>query len=137
MVSLEALGLREAIATFPSDLDLDAISRVKVGTAIRLSFWEDVLDAVRVARRADLEPYVETAVLEGKRSLGLRADYRRRRTPAPRAVRPDMRRRHEPAQEAAWSDGEAAAMLSEVMTSRSWRMTAPLRKLGSRLRRPR
>ncbi len=136
MVTLEALGMREAIATFPPQLDLDSVGRIEIPTAVRLTFWEDVLDAIREAGRDDLEPSVEAAVQAGKQRLGLPSGYRRRSKPGPPPpLRPKARRRHEAALAAAASNENAAATLSTVLASRSWPVTAPLRAVGPRLRR--
>jgi hypothetical protein len=137
MTSLEALGIREGMATFPRALDPEAIARVEAGTPNRLSFWEDVLDAVRAAGRVDLEPPVETVVQEGRRSLGLAPHHRRRSQPGPPPLRPEAQRRHEAFAAAESANGDAAAMLSSVLSSRSWRITAPLRALGPRFHQDR
>ena len=51
MLSLEAIGAREAIGTFPAELDLGEIASVEISRPILLSFWEDLLDTVRAARQ--------------------------------------------------------------------------------------
>jgi Glycosyl transferase family 2 len=88
MVTLEALGGRERIATFPSELDLDAVAALEFERPVVLTLWEDVLDATRTAGRPDLERAVEAAVSRTRRKLGLAPGYRRRDVPGPpRTVR--------------------------------------------------
>jgi hypothetical protein len=88
MVTLEALGGRERIATFPPELDLDAVAALEFGRPVVLTLWEDVLDAARTAGRPDLERPVETAVSHSRRKFGLAPGYRRRDVPGPpRTVR--------------------------------------------------
>lgn len=135
MVSLEALGMRERIETFPEELDLSAIADIQVNRQVHLTFWEDILDAIREAERADLEPAVEEVVMAGKRRLELPVTYRRRHKSGPAPLRAEARHRQEAALIATESNGDAAAQLSTLRGSRSWRMTAPLRALSSRLRR--
>jgi hypothetical protein len=86
MTTLEALGARGQIATFPPQLDLDAVAAIEISQPVLLTLWEDVLDAIRAARRPELERVVETVVLGGRRRLGLPARYRRRRLPGPPAT---------------------------------------------------
>jgi hypothetical protein len=83
MVTLEALGGRERIATFPSELDLDAVAALKFERPVLLTLWEDVLDATRTAGRPDLERPVEAAVSGTRRKLGMAPGYRRRDLPGP------------------------------------------------------
>ena len=83
MLSLEALGARDRIATFPPQLDLAAVSAVEIDHPVLLTLWEDVLDSARESGRPDLECIVEAAVEEGKRGLGLPPTYRRRKLPGP------------------------------------------------------
>ncbi len=83
MVTLEALGARERLETFPAELDLGAVAAARIDQPIQLVLWEDLLDAIRVAGRADLEPAVEVAVSRGKRQLGFPAGHRSRTRPGP------------------------------------------------------
>lgn len=85
MVTLEALGLRDAVETFPAELDLDVVASLELPQPILRTLWEDVLDAARAAGRIDLERAVESPVQRAKRSEGLAPDFRRRhgRGPAP------------------------------------------------------
>jgi hypothetical protein len=127
MITLEALGARVGVETFPPELDLDDIAAIEIKQVVLLTLWEDVLDVVRAEGRADLEPAVEEVVERGKRALGLAPSYRRRRLPGP----PPLSGRSTPDQP---SEERSAAVLAEVLRSRSWRMTAPLRKAGTALR---
>ena len=137
MVTLEALGARGAVTTFPPELDLDAVTSVDISQIILLNLWEDVLDSIREAGRADLEPPVEAAVERGKQRLGLPRAYRRRSLPGPsplnRKAAAGPQPRHAPPLEVI--DAEARDLLGAVLDSRSWKLTAPLRRLGSFLRR--
>ncbi|MCW2987357.1 MAG: hypothetical protein JWM24_295, partial [Solirubrobacterales bacterium] len=81
MIGLEVLGARRRIATFPPDLDLDAVKAIEISAAALLPLWEDLLDGARAARRPDLERVLETVVSGGRRRLGLPPGHRRRRTP--------------------------------------------------------
>lgn len=136
MITLEALGARAAVATFPSGLDLAAVADIQITHPVLLTLWEDVLDTVREAGRADLEPAAEEVVAKGKRALDLPAAYRRRGTPGPSPLNRRMNGAADPPS-GAGTDGDTAEMLSAVLTSRSWRMTAPLRHIGTRLRQAR
>ena len=83
MITLEALGVRERIATFPSDLVLNPDAMAEIEQELTLTLWEDVLDVVREARRSDLEGPVAAAVAAGRRARGLAPSHRSRRTPGP------------------------------------------------------
>lgn len=83
MLTLEALGARGEIATFPPELDLDALSAFDIPTPILLSLWEDLLDATRAAGRPDLERPVEAVVTRARRELRLPSNHRRRALPGP------------------------------------------------------
>ncbi|HET6999509.1 MAG TPA: glycosyltransferase family A protein [Solirubrobacterales bacterium] len=86
MTGLEVLGKRQAVATFPPQLDLEAMAAVELGQPVHITLWQDVLDAARAAARSDLEHALEPVLARGKLALGLPADYRRRRRPAPAAT---------------------------------------------------
>ena len=92
MITLEAIGARSEIQTFPPDLDLADVAAIEIKQAVLLTLWEDVLDVVRAEGRADLEPAVEEAVERGRRGLDLPPSYRRRALPGPPALRPQPRR---------------------------------------------
>jgi hypothetical protein len=83
MITLEALGLRDAVTTFPADLDLAAVEEIQIPAPVTLHLWEDVLDAARAAGRTDLERAVEPAIAKAKREQGLPPGYRGRRLPGP------------------------------------------------------
>jgi hypothetical protein len=83
MVSLEAIGARSRIATFPSDLDLDLLANFEISLPIALVLWEDVLDTTRAAGRPDLERPVEQLVVRGRRALGRAPAQRERHGPGP------------------------------------------------------
>ena len=131
MVMLEVFDALEGMETFPSELDLDAVAATIPQQTLALGSWEDILDAVRENGRRDLEPTIETLVENAKSHFGLPRSYRRRSLPGPSPLtpRPDP----EPP-----SDSEvppdADRLLAEVLGSRSWRLTAPLRRAGRALR---
>jgi Glycosyl transferase family 2 len=83
MCGLEALGVRGDFATFPAELDLEAVAAIAIPQPILLSLWEDLLDSARAARRSALERAVATAVSRAKRLLGLPPSYRRRKGAGP------------------------------------------------------
>jgi hypothetical protein len=83
MVSLEAIGARDRIATFPPELDLDLLPELEIYQEISLALAEDLLDVTRAVSRTDLERAVEKLVAKGRRSLGLAPGQRLRRSPGP------------------------------------------------------
>lgn len=85
MIGLEAIGARERVASFPAELVLDpeVLSGIALTNPVSLSYWEDILDAVREAGRADLEAAVAPLVAKGRSGLGLRVEERQRRLPGP------------------------------------------------------
>jgi Glycosyl transferase family 2 len=83
MAALEAVGERRDAATFPDELDLDAVAAIELTQPVTLTLWEDVLDAARASGRVELEGALETAVGNGRRALGLPASFRRRKRPGP------------------------------------------------------
>jgi hypothetical protein len=130
MITLEALGKRNRVATFP-ELDLEAVADIEITWDLPLILWEDLLDATRAAGRTDLERAVEPVVARGKKTMGLPPNYRRRRMPGP----PALVRVTEPASADVAASEEAQELLNTILNSRSWRMTAPLRRVANRLRR--
>jgi hypothetical protein len=119
MIPLEALGVRELFPTFPAELDLGRFAGFELTQPIALVLWEDVLRTARDAGRPDLEAPVRDMVARGREALGLPPSYRSRREGEPEAAAPDG----------------AQAQLDALLGSRSWRLTAPLRRLGARRRR--
>jgi hypothetical protein len=103
---------------------------------LQLSFWEDVLDAVRSAGRTDLEPAVENAVDAGKVHLGLPRSYRSRARPGPLPLDPEAARaaRASREREAALGDIGTRRLAAEVLSSNSWKLTEPLRRARALLR---
>jgi len=85
MIALEAIGARERVTSFPAELDLDreVLAGISITHVVSLTLWEDLLDSVRAAGRADLEAAVAPVVAKGKAELGLPRDFRRRRLPGP------------------------------------------------------
>jgi hypothetical protein len=79
MIPLEAIGVRERIATFPSELDLELLAGFDITQQIALVLWEDVLATTRETARPDLERPVEALVMRGRSTLGLLPSYRSRR----------------------------------------------------------
>ena len=136
MVTLEALGVRDSVKTFPPELDLEAVASIEITISMLLSLWEDVLDAVRKAGRTDLEPAVEAAVEDGKRRLGLPPGYRRRARPGPPPLDPEAAKAARASQEreAALGNVGTRRLAAEVLGSRSWKLTEPLRRARSLLR---
>jgi hypothetical protein len=135
MISLEAIGGREAIATFPAKLDLELLAEFTVPSLISLVLWEDVLETTRVTGRADLEGAVEPLVVRGRHHLGLPASYRSRGSAAGLAT--GLKEAQLQLERSELEAAEARARLSAVLNSRSWRWSAPLRWLGQQLRRAR
>ena len=126
LVTLEALGVRNAFSSFPAcdELDLTQLDEVvAVPNVLVLTLWQDILDLIREQGRTDLEAPVAKVVARGKRELGLPDSYRRRGAANGRV---GMTERNE-------LDGR----LKTVLESRSWRLTAPLRRAGAAARRPR
>ena len=135
MISLEAIGARERFSSFPDALDLDLLPGITIRAPVGLVFWEDLLDTTRRARRADLERPVAAVVERTRLEFGLAPSYRGRDGSGGRgpigALRESGRRVAAAEQEAA----QAQAQLDLLVGSRSWRLTAPLRRAGGGLRR--
>jgi hypothetical protein len=127
MITLEALGMLDRVETFPDELPLESLAAIEVNQHATLSLWEDVLDEVRAAGREDLEAAIEPRVQEAKPILGLPADHRGRSRPGPPPVRPGPRQDQD--------DGSRPLTLDGVLSSRSWRLTKPLRSAGAWARR--
>jgi len=83
MISLEALGVRGDVSSFPPELDLDLLPGFEFEERILMAPWEDCLDTIRAAGRPDLEQAVEAIVARGRRNLGLPLDHRSRRRSGP------------------------------------------------------
>jgi hypothetical protein len=131
MVPLEAIGMRDRFSTFPAELDLSALDSVSAHSPIALTLWEDVLDTVRQTERGDLERAVAPVVAAGKRSLELPDSYRGRSSADLTVALREAARQAEAAEA---REAEARRRLEAVLSSRSWRVAAPLRRLAGRLR---
>jgi hypothetical protein len=92
-ISLEAIGAREQVTTFPRGLDLDLLADYEMSQMIQLVLWEDLLHTVRERGRTDLERAVEPVVVRGKRSLGLPRSYRTRLSRGAPAAKQGLLRR--------------------------------------------
>jgi 8-oxo-dGTP pyrophosphatase MutT (NUDIX family) len=123
MISLEAIGARQGVETFPAELDVGRLAELELNQRISLALCEDLLATVRERGRADMEPAVAAFVEKGRRTLGLAKTYRSR--PSRDGVPETMSGVEQEALE---------AELATVLESRSWRLTKPLRQLGDRLR---
>ncbi len=110
MATLEAAGQLRNFETFPAELDLDQLDGIIDEVRIRphLLFCEEALEAMRRGGRPDLERAIAQLVVAARRKLGLEED---------RLAAAERRR------------AEAEAKLEEVLGSRSWQITAPLRRL--------
>ena len=130
MVALELEERLGSVETFPSALDHDAIAGAGISTPLQVSYWEDLLDAVRSAGRADLEPPLELAVEDGKRRLGFPPPTGAAPNLGPcRSTRRRRRLRAGPGSgEDALGNPGVRRMAVDVLESRSWKLTAPLRR---------
>jgi hypothetical protein len=124
MVTLEAAGHLDSFETFPA-LDLEAVAAVPTRSQPALTRDEDLLDFVRAAGRADLEPAVEAMVANGRRQRGVTPDYRRRALPGPPPLRPNGMPAAASAspRTASMLHAETRERLRTVLESRSWRLT--------------
>jgi hypothetical protein len=123
MISLELQGALKETETFPDELDLDVLAGTELNQPIALALWEDLLDHTRDKGRMDIAPALEEFVAKGRRTMGLSQSYRTRQS------------RHGRRPTGTGAKLEAAeAELERVLGSRSWRLTAPLRRLGDRVR---
>lgn len=130
MISLEAIGALQSVETFPTELDVSVLAKLDINQWISLVLCEDLLATVRERGRMDLEPTIAAFVERGRRSLGLAQTYRSR--PSRDGVPETMAGVEQEALEAEVETLEAR--LKTVVESRSWRLTEPLRRIGSRLR---
>jgi hypothetical protein len=123
LITLEALGARESFTTFPftPQLDLAPLADVAAPNVLVVTLWQDILDLIREQGRDDLEPAVAEVVARGKQGLGLPASYRRRGAANGRAGIAER--------------NELNGRLETLLSSRSWRLTAPLRRLAALRRR--
>jgi hypothetical protein len=128
MISLEAMGVLGRFPTFPGELDLDLLAGFEISQPIQLVIWEDLLDTTREAGRPDLERAVELVLATGKRALALPPSYRLRE-PGSAPIQAERR-----AEQAELRAAEAERQLDAIVSSRSWRISAPLRRLAERLR---
>jgi glycosyltransferase involved in cell wall biosynthesis len=83
MVTLEVIGARAEITTFPPELDLDAIGEIEFAEPVLMNLWQDILDGARAAGRTDVERPVQRVVARAKSLIGLEPDFRQRSRPAP------------------------------------------------------
>lgn len=115
MATLEAFGQLEAVETFPSEIDLEALAAAEINQPAFLSIWEDLLDATRQGGRPDLEAAVARAAQDGKHQLGLPPSYRSRSGPGPAALNGSVGASRklwaEPAVAEALTNASAAAIL--------------------------
>jgi hypothetical protein len=130
MVSLEAIGAREGVATFPSDLDLGVLDGAELTQPIALALWEDLLDHVRDRGRTDLAPPLEEFVAKGRQTIGLAQSYRTRQSRHGRREKGPTAKLEATEAELQTTEAELAVVLG----SRSWKLTEPLRRFGARLR---
>ncbi len=121
MISLEAIGKRQGIETFPPELDVGRLDELELNQLISLTLCEDLLDTVRDRGRTDMEPAVEAFAEKGRRSLGLAKSHRTR---ASRHGKPEV--------PSGVEVEELEAELETVLASRSWQLTKPLRRLRAR-----
>jgi hypothetical protein len=113
MATLEALGRLQSFETFPHELGderLRLLAAQEVQEPLHLDLIEEALEAARRSGRPELIDAFEELVANGRRRLG--------RDGGPS----DAERRA----------ADAEARLDEVLASRSWRITSPLRRLASR-----
>ncbi len=97
MIALEATGAREKVSSFPAELDLTPLQSYRIVTPLQLTLWEELLEAVQEAGRADLAGALAPAVEAGRQAVG-----------------------------------GPEAELQAILGSRSWQLTAPLRRLRKR-----
>ena len=74
MLTLEGLGARALIHTFPPELDLDAVAAIEIDQMDVLTMWEDGLDAVRAGDRRTLPQASRRLQMPARRDVSRRAD---------------------------------------------------------------
>jgi hypothetical protein len=110
MATLEGFGQLQNFQTFPRKLErehLELLAAQKVQEPLHLDLCEEALEAIRLSGKPELEQALEELVARGRQTLG-------RAPEDPEAT--------------------ATARLEEVLSSRSWRLTAPLRRLAAHRR---
>ncbi|HET7573733.1 MAG TPA: hypothetical protein VFJ99_01320 [Solirubrobacterales bacterium] len=137
MISLEAMGVREKIETFPPELRLEPLEGSQMTLPIQLIFWEEVLDLVEASERPDLAASVRPLVESGKRELGLPDGFRMRRHRDMPGLGDSLRAAEARADAAERREAEARQQVQAILGSSSWRLTAPLRRLADEVRRRR
>lgn len=118
MVALEAIGALDRCPTFGAPLDLDAVAGLELSDPDLLIWWGENLDLARRHGAADLVAAVEACLAANR--------------PPPADRTSDLRA------ELASAEARAEALGRELQlarTSRSWRLTGPLRRIGSVARR--
>jgi hypothetical protein len=137
MLTLEAAGRLAEFETFP-ELDLEAVATMPTPSQPALVREEDLLDFIRAQGRSDLEPAIEASLERGRIQRGVTSDYRRRALPGPPPLSPNGTPAGTPSSPpptAAALHAETRERLRTVLESRSWRLTAPLRAIGTKARR--
>jgi hypothetical protein len=111
MANLEALGQLTNFETFPHELGperLELLAAQEVQEPLHLDLIEEALEAMRASGKPELVRAFERLVAKGRRTLG---------------------RDGGELAEAERRAAEAETKLAEVLDSRSWKLTAPLRRL--------
>jgi hypothetical protein len=137
-ISLELLGARDRMTTFPAELDLTALSGAELTEPLHLAMWEEVVDFARERGRPDLEAALGEVLVRADGAFELPPSYRRRRglgppygaAPSGTADATAPLTDGEPTA----AEAELAARLATVLDSRSWKLTRPLRALAARVR---
>ena len=70
MIGLEAIGAREKVSTFPAELDLGPLQSYRIVTPLQLTLWEELLEAVEEAGRADLTSGLAPTIEAGRQAVG-------------------------------------------------------------------
>ncbi len=107
--ALEALGVREHFTSFPPELDLDVFAEFTPTREIQIVLYRDLLAGLRECDREDLAARLEPALERGEVALGMKER-----------------------EQAEDREAAAEAQLAELLGSNSWKLTEPLRRLGSR-----